>query len=170
MKQSILSLYASAPKPQPNAQHSHQTSFGGMQSPQTQSKSNLNDLDDAFAGLGVASSAAPPPKPAQPVKMDPFAVFASTTSQKSHASAPQVTSPLSGGGFFDAGPKPAAKAQVNAKPPPKPQANLSPLDSNDFGDFSFASSPPTVPSKPAPPSASVDLFDMSEHSEPAVPS
>ncbi|KAG8532746.1 uncharacterized protein KY384_002624 [Bacidia gigantensis] len=169
LKQSILSLYSSAPKPQPAAQHSKQGSFGGMNSPPGQPKSSLSDLDDAFAGLGVSSATSQPSKPVQPAKSDPFAAFANPTNQRSSFTAPQVTSPLSGGGFFDAGPKPAPKPAASSKPTPKPQASLTPMESNDFGDFSFASSPPAAPSKPPPPSASVDLFDMSDPITPAAP-
>ena len=157
LKQSILSLYASAPKPQPSNQHDRQSSFGGMQSAPAQKPSSFGGLDDAFGGLAVTS---PISKPSQPVKSDPFAGFNSTATQRSSAAPPQVTSPLSGGGFFDTGPKPASKPAPKPAVQPKPHANLTPLESSDFGDFSFASSPPSTAAKQSAPKASNDLFDV----------
>ena len=174
LKQSILSLYASAPKPQPQQQpeHERQPSFGGMQSPpvQQQSTSSFGGLDDAFSNLNFNPPVSPPqaPKPQQQPKSDPFASFNNPSSQRSSIAAPQVTSPppLSGGGFFDAGPKLASKAPIASKPPQVSQTKPDPLSSNDFGDFSFASSPAPVSYKPSAP-ASNDLFDFSEPSPPA---
>ncbi|KAL2058787.1 hypothetical protein ABVK25_000078 [Lepraria finkii] len=166
LKQSILSLYSSTPKPQPQPQHERQPSFGGMQSPpaQQQSTSSFGGLDDAFGNLNFHPpvTSPPAPKPQQLPKSDPFASFNNPVNQRSSVAAPQVTSPppLSGGGFFDAGPK------LASKPPQMPQAKPDPLSSNDFGDFSFASSPAPAPSKPAAP-ASNDLFEFSEPSPPA---
>ena len=165
LKQSILSLYASAPRPQPTVQHNRQTSFGGMQSPPAQQQTSLGGLDDAFGGLNFNQPTSPPSIPPQQAKSDPFVNFNNPGSQRSSVAAPVLTSPpLSGGGFFDAGPKPVSKPSIASKPPQKAQASLSPLESNDFGDFSFASSPPSAPPKPGISSTSKDLFDMSEPS------
>ena len=169
LKQSILSLYASAPKPQPPQQPQRQQSFGGMHSPVAQQQSSLGGLDDAFSGLNFnpqpSTSAT---KPQQQPRSDPFASFNNAATQRSSVAAPQVTSPpLSGGGFFDAGPKPASKPAIASKAPQLPKANLTPSASNDFGDFSFASASAPMSTKPTTTSASNDLF---EFSEPAPPS
>lgn len=168
LKQSILSLYASAPKPQPPAQTQRQPSFGGMQSPPAQTQSSFGGLDDAFGGLNFnPPTSQPASKPQQQPKSDPFASFNHAATQRSSVAAPQVTSPpLSGGGFFDAGPKLASKPAIAPKPPQVPQANLTPSASNDFGDFSFASPTAPAPTKPATTSASNDLFDFSEPTPP----
>ena len=167
LKQSILSLYASAPKPQPAPQHDRQGSFGGMQSPPAQQQASFGGLEDAFGSLNFNPPASPPSVPPQQAKSDPFASFNKPGSQRSSAAAPKMTSPsLCGGGFFNTGPKLASKPSIASKPPQKAQASLSPLESNDFGDFSFASSPPSAPPKPATSSASNDLFDMSEPTQP----
>ena len=134
-----------------------------MHSPVTQQQSSLGGLDDAFSGLNFnppASTSAT--KPQQQPKSDPFASFNNAATQRSSVAAPQVTSPpLSGGGFFDAGPKLVSKPAIASKAPQVPQANLTPSASNDFGDFSFASAPAPASTKPAK-SASNDLFDFSE--------
>lgn len=165
LKQSILSLYAA--KPQPPPQHDHQASFGETQSPPAQQAGGFGGLDDAFGNLNFnppPSQSAPPP-----AKADPFASmtsFSKPIPQRSAAAPPQVTSPLSGGGFFDTGPKKPFIPSMASKPPQKPQVNLAPSSSNDFGDFTFAASAPSAPSQPAAPSASTDLFDFSEPSVP----
>ena len=174
LKQSILSLYASAPKPQaqPQPQHDRQSSFGGMQSPPTQSPpgqhSSFGGLDDAFSGLNFSSTTSPPATQFQQQKADPFATFTNAGKQRSSVAPPQLTSPtLSGGGFFDTTSKPAAKPAAASKPsftapqPPKPLS----VPSDDFGDFSFASSPPKTTSKPAT-TASNNLFGLSSPSTP----
>ena len=169
LKQSILSLYASAPKPQPSTQHDRQGSFGGMQSPPAQ-QSSLGGLDDAFGGLGFNSTASPPAaNPPRPAQSDPFASFSNPMPQRSSVAPPQVTSPpLSGGGFFDPGPKSTAKPSTASKAPQPILPQASPLDSNDFGDFSFASEP-SAPPKPTTTAknATLDLFDMNDPPAPA---
>ncbi|KAL9127125.1 MAG: hypothetical protein Q9217_003933 [Psora testacea] len=168
LKQSILSLYASATKPQPAPQHERQGSFAGRQSPAHQ-QSNLGGLDDAFGKLNFNPSTSPPATQSQKPNTDPFASFNNTASQRSSVAAPQMTSPpLSGGGFFDAGTKLTSKPSISSKPAQKPQANLSPLDSNDFGEFSFASSS-SAPPKPATATATSNHFDMTESSPAPVP-
>ncbi|MCJ1245294.1 hypothetical protein MMC30_002498 [Trapelia coarctata] len=149
LKQSILSLYATAPKPQPlpqsptatlpPQQHGRQTSFGGMQSSTTQS-STFGGLDDAFSSLnfGTSSSTSTPQSQPQQAKPSAFPSFSQNFSQRSTPTAPQITSqPLSGGGFFDTGPKP--------QPPPKPNApqSLRKISnaSSGFGEFSSALNP-----------------------------
>ncbi|CAF9909834.1 MAG: hypothetical protein ALECFALPRED_006009 [Alectoria fallacina] len=168
LKQSILSLYASAPKPQPPAQPQRQPSFGGMQSPPAQTKSSFGGLDDAFGGLNFNPPTSPPaPKPHQQPNSDPFASFNNAATQRSSVAAPKVKSPpLSGGGFFDAGPKLSSKPAIASKPPQRPQANLTPSASNDFGDFSFASPPAPASTKSTTTSASNDLFGFSEPTPP----
>lgn len=168
LKQSILSLYASAPKSQPTTQSQRQPSFGGMPSPTAQQQSSFGGLDDAFSGLNFNPPASTPaPKPQQQPKSDPFSSFNNAATQRSSIAAPQVTStPLSGGGFFDAGPKLTSKPPIASKPPQVSQANLTPSASNDFGDFSFASPPASASIKPATMSASNNLFDFSEVTPP----
>lgn len=169
LKQSILSLYASAPKPQPPQQPQRQPSFGGMHSPVAQQQSSFGGLDDAFSGLNFnppASTSAT--KSQQQPKSDPFASFNNAATQRSSVAAPQITSPpLSGGGFFDASPKLASKPAIASKAPQVAQANLTPSASNDFGDFSFASAPALASTKPAT-SASNDLFGFSEPAPPST--
>ncbi|KAF2227475.1 hypothetical protein BDZ85DRAFT_189594 [Elsinoe ampelina] len=141
LKQSILSLYASAPKPAP-AQQAQSQSFGGMNSspppPQTSS-----GLDDAFSSLSFGSS-----QPA-PVKSSPFSGLTSPAARPSTTTTPAI----SGGSFFDT--KPAA-------PAPKPPTARAPSGFGDFGDFTSATPTMTSASKPAPAVSSNmgDLFDM----------
>ncbi|KAI1454429.1 ArfGap-domain-containing protein [Annulohypoxylon moriforme] len=158
LKQSILSLYASAPRPQPPPQqpsHSSTGSFGGfgaMQSPPLQSptmghqpqKSTGGGLNDAFASLSFGNSSAP--------KSPQTDAFAGLTTMSSNRSTPQPAgssfSSLSGGGFFD--PKPAQSA---------PQHKPSPSTSDPFSAFSTPAAAP----KPAQSSSAGlgDLFDWS---------
>ncbi|KAI0386524.1 ArfGap-domain-containing protein [Hypomontagnella monticulosa] len=162
LKQSILSLYASAPRAQPPPQQpSHSPSgsfggFGGMQSPPLQSptmghqpkKSTSGGLDDAFAGLSFGSVAPP--------KSSPKDAFAGLGSMSSNRSTPQPASSafsgLSGGGFFD--PKPSQPA-----PPQQQQPKPLMTPSNSFGGFGTSSTSP----KPTQSSSAAlgDLFDWS---------
>lgn len=176
LKQSILSLYASAPRPQPQnqPQHERQTSFGGMQSPPMQSpqnqQSSFGGLSDAFSGLDFSSPTSPPAlQNQQKPKADPFAGFSNPVPQRSSVAPPQLTSPpLSGGGFFDTTPKPAPKPAAAPKTSFMAPQTSKPLSvpNDDFGDFSFASSPPRTTAKPAASNASNDLFGLSEQSAP----
>lgn len=163
LKQSILSLYASAPRPQqPPQQHSHSSSgsfggFGGMQSPSLQTSnvghqsknSTSGGLNDAFAGLSFGNMTSP--------KSPQKDAFAGLTNMSSNRSTPQPAtssfSSLSGGGFFE--PKPT-------HPAPQHQAKLSTSTSDSFGAFSAAagSSKPTQSSS----AALGDLFDWSNPS------
>ncbi|KAL9603828.1 MAG: hypothetical protein Q9219_000937 [cf. Caloplaca sp. 3 TL-2023] len=162
LKQSILSLYSSAPRTQSQPQQDSQDLFGGMQSPTTQPSSTSGGFDDAFSSLSFASATSPPAAQAQPTtKHDPFASFSKPSTQRTNFSSPSITSPplTSGGGFFDTGTKPAPKS---AKPPaPATQPLRTPAASNGLGDFSFISN--TVPvAKPPPSNISNNLFDFSD--------
>lgn len=144
LKQSILSLYASAPKPQAQPQHQSQGSFGGMTSPQMghQHQGSSGGFGDAFSNLSLSGGPPAPPKPA-----DPFASLGSARP------APQPSNNafggLGGGSFFDA--KPAQPTTTHQQK----QSN------SGFGDFgAFASPSPPVQSKPAQSSSMGDLFDL----------
>ncbi|KAL2012244.1 hypothetical protein VTN00DRAFT_4962 [Thermoascus crustaceus] len=159
LKQSILSLYASAPKPQPQPSHDRSSSFASFSSAQSQSQSssNLGGLTDAFSGLTFPSTTSPPPQK-QPEKPSPFANLASFASTKSTPAAPKVSSPsissTSGGGLFDSLTSPT-------NPPQKPQGHKPSTSSNGL-DFSFTKTATAPAPKPNPPpaSASNDLFDL----------
>lgn len=149
LKQSILSLYASAPKqpPQPQAQqHARQDSFGGLSQPQqSPQQSNFGGMNDAFSSLSFGA------QPAQPqAKPSPFAGldnFSSTRSPPTHSSSNMFGG---GGSFFDA-----------PKSPPATQSYAQKPSTSGFGDFSsFAS--PAAPVKPAPRASGMnDLLDLS---------
>ncbi|CAJ2505212.1 Uu.00g126060.m01.CDS01 [Anthostomella pinea] len=164
LKQSILSLYASAPRPQQQPQQSGHAStgsfsgFGGMQSPPMQSptmghqsKNSTSGFNDAFAGLSFGNSATP--------KSPQNDAFAGLSSMSSNRSTPQPAasafSSLSGGGFFD--PKPA---QPPPQPqPPQPQQKPAMTTSDSFSAFASSTTSP----KPVQSSSSGlgDLFDWS---------
>ncbi|PHH52457.1 hypothetical protein CFIMG_002871RA [Ceratocystis fimbriata CBS 114723] len=164
LKQSILSLYASAPRTQPAAaaQPAAATAaggFGGMGSPAHQSQASFGGLNDAFGGLNFGGASAPttaaapipPPKP-----VDPFASFGLGSSKSpAQASSNSAFSNLGGGSFFDA--KPAATAPSHTAKQPS---------FSGFGDF--ASPAAASSSKPAQPSAMGDLFDLSTPSPAAT--
>ena len=159
LKQSILSLYASAPRPQPQQQSSQtsRASFGGTQSPTIaqQPKSSVSGLNDAFSGLSFGTPTSPP---AQSPAAKP-SVFAGLGNIQSHRSTPsQVSSQSSGfgtGSFFDA--KPVQKA-----PPAPAQHSRTFSSSSGFGAFDSApgGSPLSV-AQPAVNSGLGDLFDFS---------
>lgn len=167
LKQSILSLYASAPRPQPQPQHERQSSFGGMQSPSAPAalaqQSSFGGLDDAFSGLSFTSHTSPlPPKPQQQSKPNPFAAFDKPANQRSAVASPQLTSPqLGGGGFFDTSPKTVGKPAVASKPPPQnPLVQKANPVSLDFGSLDF-NPPKTAASTKAPTASNPnDLFDF----------
>ena len=153
LKNSILSLYASAPKPQPASQptHDRQPSFGGMTSPPAQSSDPFGGLTNSLSGLNFSStSAAEPPQPqARPSAFAEMGSFTSAVPTKATPAAPQVTSPppLSGGSFFDVTPNPPAPKPANTAAIRQPSNGL---------DFSFtqnaspASPPPAPAAVPAP--------------------
>lgn len=151
LKQSILSLYASAPKPAPTQQPQHQShgSFGGMQSPSTNQQTPFGGVTDAFSGLSFGSPASPP---TQAVKPSPFAGLGNISSSRA---APQpVSQPnYGGGGFFDA--KPAPKAA-----PAPPQTSRTFSSSSGFGAFDSAPGVSPAPLQTSKSSAVGDLFDF----------
>ncbi|KAI1504689.1 hypothetical protein F5X99DRAFT_347150 [Biscogniauxia marginata] len=172
LKQSILSLYASAPRPQAQPQVQPQQtghvssgsfgSFGGMQSPvpsptlgHQSNKSTSGNLNDAFAGLGFGNTTS-----SRSPQTDAFAGLASMASNRSSPKPTATTSAfsgLSGGSFFD------TKPQVATQHQQKPSMSTS----GGFGGFG---SNPTSP-KPAQPTSSGlgDLFDWSAPApQPAV--
>ncbi|KAL9113951.1 MAG: hypothetical protein Q9227_002085 [Pyrenula ochraceoflavens] len=168
LKQSILSLYSSAPKPQPPAQtspHGRQSSFGGMSPPVVGSPPAMssaqpqNDafggLSDAFSGLSFSNTTSSPPPPKQS-SFSGLETMASPTGipQKSSPVPPKVTSPsLGGGSFFDpAPPKNVIQPKPFAAPGRTPSTGL---------DFMFAQAAPAPPKKSpaAAPPPSQDLFD-----------
>ncbi|KAJ4322359.1 ARF GAP with effector function(s) [Neodidymelliopsis sp. IMI 364377] len=154
LKQSILSLYASAPKaaaqPQPQQQqHARQESFGGLASPQSQTsptQSAFGGMNDAFGSLSF--NAAPAPKPS------PFSGLDAFSSTKSPSTTSSSNMFGGGGNFFDSKPK----------SPPVQNRTMSP--SSGLGNFSSFSSP--APAKPAASSSGMgDLLDLSMPSAPA---
>ncbi|KAA6413246.1 MAG: stromal membrane-associated [Lasallia pustulata] len=162
LKQSILSLYASKPSTPSQPQNDRQASFGGLQSPLAQPPSNFGGLDDAFSGLSFTSATSPPaPQPQQQPKSAPFPNFTNMTSPRATPAAPQVTPQISGGGFFNTGPKQPPKPVATSEPPPQqPQVQRSFSQSSGFGDFSSAPSTSPPQSKPAEGSAMNDIFDF----------
>ncbi|KAL8675122.1 MAG: hypothetical protein Q9168_000493 [Polycauliona sp. 1 TL-2023] len=162
LKQSILSLYSSAPRTQPQPQQESQDIFGGMQSPASQQPSTSGGLDDAFSSLNFASANSSQTQPV--AKADPFASFSKPSTQQSTYTSPPMKSPppLSGGSFFDTGTKPSTKPTTAPKPPVQPSRPLqTPSASNGLGNFDFASN--TAPStKQSSNTASNDLFDFSD--------
>lgn len=161
LKQSILSLYASAPKPAaaaqpPPQQNARQESFGGLASPQSQTsptQSAFGGMNDAFGSLSfnAAPAAAAAPKPS------PFSGLDAFSSTKSPAS----TSSMFGGGgnFFD------------SKPKSPPVQNRTTSPSAGLGNFS-SFNPPAQSRPTAPPASSSmggmgDLLDLSMSSAPA---
>ena len=162
LKQSILSLYATAPRPQPqvapqHATHSPSASLSGMSSPgMNQQQSAFGGLNDAFSGLSFATS--PPVKSPQ---NDAFSSLGSFTSPRPSVSQPtnSAFSSLSGGSFFDS--KPPAASTSHQKQP---------STGSSMGGFGGLTSPTYAP-KPAPAqpasSAMADLFDFSSTPAPA---
>ncbi|KAJ9619941.1 ARF GAP with effector function(s) [Taxawa tesnikishii (nom. ined.)] len=137
------------------------SAFGGLTSPPLQSptaQQSFGGLNDAFSGLNFTSTPAAQPPAAKP---SPFAGLTSPSISTRQSS---ITSPnLSGGGFFDTKPAPAAK--TSPPPPPKTQHNRMSSGFGDFGDFTSAgtASAASAVRSPAPPTASSmgDLFDLS---------
>ncbi|KAF2472508.1 ArfGap-domain-containing protein [Lindgomyces ingoldianus] len=157
LKQSILSLYASAPKPppQPQIQHGRQESFGGLTSPgasqsqQSPQQSSFGGLNDAFSSLSFSSQPAPPqPKPS------PFSGLDSFSSTRSPPPASSSSMFGGGGSFFDSTPR--------SPPAPQSQGQKRATSTSGFGDFSAFTSPaPSAPAKPAASSGMNDLLDLS---------
>jgi stromal membrane-associated protein len=163
LKQSILSLYASAPRVQQQQQPSHapSNSFGAMQSPvipqQSPQKGPFGGMNDAFSGLSFSSTPSSPPQQ----KPSAFSGLGNLSSHRSPpAQVPASTSSFGGGSFFDTKPvqKPAA---------PQPSRGFS--SSSGFG--AFDSAPGMSPAPVASTSSGMaDLFDFSSTSpEPVAP-
>ncbi|KAL2264665.1 hypothetical protein VTJ83DRAFT_7175 [Remersonia thermophila] len=159
LKQSILSLYATAPRPQPQpaAQppgHAASGSIGGLSSPAGlgPAQGSLGGLQDAFSSLSFGASSSP-----KPAATDAFAGLGSLASSARPAAKPgsgSGFSALSGGSFFDA--KPAS----SSPPPPPPPSRIS--------RSSPSAPPPAGPAAAAPASSALgDLFDLSDPSPPA---
>ncbi|KAL2259952.1 hypothetical protein VTK26DRAFT_6189 [Humicola hyalothermophila] len=162
LKQSILSLYATAPRPQPQPavqqpSHAHSGSMSGMSSPtgMSQTQGSLGGLNDAFSSLSFASS--PSPKPAQKDAFSSLGSF-TTSARPTTQSSTSSFSGLSGGSFFNS--KPANSVH---------QAKQSIGGSSGWGSIS---SPAPAPKPAAAPASSAlgDLFDLSAPSPaPAAP-
>jgi stromal membrane-associated protein len=149
LKQSILSLYASTPKPaaqQVPQQHARQDSFGGLSqaSQKSPAQSSFGGMNDAFSNLSFTQPAA---KPAA----SPFSGLDLFSAKKS----PPADMFGGGGNFFDS--KPKSPAQNRTTSPP--------MDLSGFGGFSSMTSAPAH--KPAPSSGMGDLLDLSMPSNPA---
>ncbi|MCJ1354168.1 MAG: hypothetical protein MMC33_004155 [Icmadophila ericetorum] len=154
LKQSILSLYSQPSRtqsqpPQQPPQHGRQPSFDGMQPSSPQQSSAFGGLDDAFKGLTFSSSTsglAPKHQQQQP-QLSSFASFGQTSSQRAGPAPPQVTAPLSGGGFFEMSSKPPTKQTAIGKTTNQPAALRKISNASDgFGDFSSAMNPMTASS------------------------
>ena len=164
LKQSILSLYASAPRPQPQQQKSHasQGSFGGMQPPMQSpppQQSTFGGMNDAFSNLSFGGQKSPTMQ-TQP-KHSAFSGLGDMSSYQNPP--PQVSSqPLGGGSFFDA--KPPQKSQ----PPSQPSRAFS--SSSGFGAFDSAPGVSPAPLSTTAGSGLGDLFDFSApSSQPTAP-
>ncbi|KAK4201072.1 hypothetical protein QBC40DRAFT_63333 [Triangularia verruculosa] len=154
LKQSILSLYATAPRPQsqaPQQQASHASSgsFSGLGSPtgMSQAQGSFGGLNDAFSNLSFGSSASP--KPAQ---VDAFSSLGSFSSSRPAAQANNSSSAfsgLSGGSFFDS--KPATSSHQSKS------------SIGGLSGWGSVSSPSTAPKPTAAPASAAlgDLFDFS---------
>lgn len=144
LKQSILSLYASTPKPAVQQQHARPQSFAGLASPPAQTspqQSSFGGLNDAFSSLSFAAQPAPKPSP--------FSGLDSFSSAKSPPTTSSSNMFGGGGNFFDTKPKSPPVAQ-----------NRTMSASSGMADFSAFSSP--APSKPAASTSNMnDLLDLS---------
>src|SRR3569833_212079 len=165
LKQSILSLYASAPRPQPQPQpapHASSGSFGGsgsfagMPSPtMSQPQNTGGGFVDAFSNLSFNSSHAP-----KSPQNDAFSSFGNLAAKPSPPPPQNTTSAfsgLSGGSFFDT---------KTSAPAPSHQQKQS---LSGFGGFATPTASAPAP-KPAPaPSSSSDLDNLFDYSAPAQP-
>ncbi|KGY15781.1 hypothetical protein PABG_11442 [Paracoccidioides brasiliensis Pb03] len=155
LKQSILSLYASAPKPQSPLQHDQNTSFESFSAqpqPQQQPRpqtDTFGGLTDTFSGLSFPATTSTS-SPSQ--RHDAFPNLGSFSAPKSPP-APQKISSLSmgGGGFFDT----PAMSSV-----PKPQQTRTPSMSSGH-DFNFVGATlGSTKAAAAPPMTSTGAFDL----------
>jgi len=160
LKQSILSLYATAPRPQPQpvaqqVSHAPSGSLSGMSSPtgMSQTQGSMSGFNDAFSGLSFGST--PSPKPAQNDAFSSLGSFASPRAATQSTSS--AFSGLSGGSFFDS--KPAAA-------PHQPKQSIG--SSSGWGSVSTPAAAPKPAAAPAS-AALGDLFDFSASPPPAAP-
>ncbi|KAI9769078.1 MAG: hypothetical protein M1840_004429 [Geoglossum simile] len=168
LKQSILSLYASAPRQQsqPRTQQPSGGSFSNPQSPALQQPqhTSLGGLNDAFSDLRFASSPSIAPQPQQP-KPSPFANLGNFSSPRTAST--QVSAPISGGSFFNT-------TTSNSAPLAKLPQTQTFSPSSGFGAFSINSPIRATPTAtvataaPAPAPMLGDLFDFSSTSSPAM--
>lgn len=176
LKQSILSLYASAPKATPPPrQREPSADLGGLQTPAAQSSSGLGGLNDAFSGLNFSSTSTAQ-APQLRKQASPFDSLAGLASPKAAPAPAQTTTSFSGGGsFFDPVPAKsptAAKPPAPASQPAAPQRGWS--SSSGFGDF-LSSTSPIVPQTTTSPTSTQtgnqDLFSLMDSTPaPAQPS
>lgn len=158
LKQSILSLYASVPKAQPQqqSQHGSRGSISGLQpttSTYSQPQTSFGGLDDAFGGLSFSNTTSPQPQP-QAQKPNAFAGLGSLQNHRSPPISPPPSSNFGNGGFFDAKPAPMPTSQ-------SPYNNSRTTSSSSaFGAFNAAPALP-VSSPPIKSSGMDDLFDFS---------
>ncbi|OJD12840.1 hypothetical protein AJ78_06620 [Emergomyces pasteurianus Ep9510] len=183
LKQSILSLYAAAPKPQSPPQQEPNTSFGSF-SPQSEQQArsqsdSFGGLTDAFSGLTFPGTTSPPPPPQ---KHDAFSSLGSFSTPKSLPAAPKISSPpFSSGGFFDSAPKPQRNPSVSSGPDfnlvgatmgstkstaAPPAASTSSFDRLPSMSTTTSVSPPTDPPKPV---NSNSIFNLSAPPREAAP-
>lgn len=166
LKQSILSLYATAPKPQPPPQPTQ-----GPTADLEQAHSSSSALDDSFGSLAIAN----PPSSAQSTAADIFSTGSQAAPSSTRSTPPASTSLALGGlgegGFFNAKP---------SQPPPPVAApareTSSPLEFDAFGSFaspSISTPSATAAAAPKPPlvssSAMGDLFDLDPGAHAAAP-
>ncbi|KAI2109491.1 ARF GAP with effector function(s) [Ophidiomyces ophidiicola] len=151
LKQSILSLYASAPKSQPTPEHDRTASFGPSASFQSQPKSQSNafgGLTDAFSGLSF-------PSVSSTTKREPsFSAFDSLGAVSSPSVQPTTSSssPLGGGGLLDT---------MASKPENKTPQSKSPSISSGNTGTGFNLIDATMGSAKAPPTTSKnDMLDI----------
>ncbi|KAK5661969.1 hypothetical protein OQA88_10080 [Cercophora sp. LCS_1] len=161
LKQSILSLYATAPRPQQQAPSHGATSSisSGMASPtgMTQTQSSFGGLNDAFSSLSFGG-----PPPSKSPQNDAFANLGGFSSRPTPAASNHSSFPsLSGGSFFDSKPTPSATTHQQK-----------PSTGNPLGGFGAVTAPLTAQkpvSKPAPASSALgDLFDFSDPAPPVA--
>ncbi|EDN06602.1 predicted protein [Histoplasma mississippiense (nom. inval.)] len=170
LKQSILSLYASAPKPQAPAQHERNTPFGSFSpQPQQQARSQsdaFGELTDAFSGLSFPSTTSPPP----PEKLDAFSNLGSFSPPMSPNTAPKISSQTLrgdpwGGGTWNTteATSPTSKQSISSlmKVPEK-------ITANDIGSGWGSQSPPTT-TKPTPTVAADEDFGGWTSAPPPAP-
>ncbi|KAL1960339.1 hypothetical protein VTO42DRAFT_8299 [Malbranchea cinnamomea] len=156
LKQSILSLYSSVPKPQSPPQHDRTMSFGslsGVQPPQSRTSNDaFSGLTDAFSGLKFPSNATP--SSSAPKQQSSLSAFDSLASPKSSPAMPKLTSSsstLSGPGLLDSAP---------SKPEPKPQQARNTSFSSGSNFDLIGATMGSTKSTAAPPSTSTTTFDL----------